>query len=102
MGATAPMIGRAAWHNPWGMRHVDTAVFGAPEGSDPWEGRSRRDLVRTYCAYAQGMLDRHGDFKSSHEQVFGWPMATMVKPLIGLFAGEPGGRRRPPCPRLGR
>jgi hypothetical protein len=112
------MIGRAAWHNPWEMRYVDSAVFGTANRSsrrssesggaalsspsaaaaaaavvDPWEGRSRRELVHTYLAYAEEMLDRHGDFKSSNEGVFGWPAATMVKPLIGLFAGEPGGRR---------
>ena len=87
------MIGRSAWHNPWGMRHVDTVVFGQPAGSDPWEGRSRRDLVYEYLSYAERMLSEHGDFKSAREGVYGWPAATLAKPLIGLFAGEPGGKR---------
>jgi len=47
------MVGRFAWHQPWGLRAVDSTFFGAAK--DPMAGRTRRDLIDEYCDYAVDM-----------------------------------------------
>jgi tRNA-dihydrouridine synthase A len=84
------MIGRAAWHMPWTMRHVDSVIFGA---RDPWEGRSRRELTDEYLDYACDMQERYGSVKDTSRGLYGWSSGLLLKPLLGLFHGERGGNR---------
>lgn len=49
------MLGRAAYHDPWGvLGDADVAVFGAE--SNP--AVSRRQVIQEYCKYADAMIGR--------------------------------------------
>lgn len=83
------MIGRAAYNTPWHcLADADRAVFGAE--SNP--ATSRRQILQEYAAYGDAVLGR---FTKD------WPgttarhpnVRTVVKPLLGLFHGSPGGKR---------
>ena len=69
------MIGRAAYHSPWLLADVDRRIFGAdtplPE---------RAPVLAQYVEY----MDR--------ELAAGTPVTALVRPLLGLFQGEPGSR----------
>jgi tRNA-dihydrouridine synthase len=82
------MIGRAVWHAPWSFRNADSAFFGA---RDPMQGRTRRDLIDEYCDYAERIHEVYGDYKGGDQ--YGWPATVMLRPLLGLFHGEPGTAR---------
>ena len=43
------MLGRAAYHSPWLLADADRRLFGLGPAQT-----SRRDVVRRYCAYAEG------------------------------------------------
>jgi len=83
------MLGRAAWHTPWSLRNVDSAVFGDKRG-DPMAGKSRRDLCEEYLEYAEGIAAKYGDHKGGGN--YGWAPSIMLRPLMGLFHGERGGK----------
>jgi tRNA-dihydrouridine synthase A len=68
------MLGRAAYHNPDLLADVDAALYGAPAGPGV------EAAVETYLGYVAESLAR------------GVPLAPMVRPMIGLFAGRPGAR----------
>ena len=67
------MLGRAAYHTPYLMHQLDAAWFGG-------EALSRGDLLRAYRPYVEAQLER-GVF-----------LKHIVRHVLGLFAGQPGGR----------
>ncbi len=68
------MVGRAAYHNPDLLAEVDATVYGDAGGAGV------EAAVEVYRAYVAENLAR------------GVPLAPMVRPMIGLFAGRPGAR----------
>ncbi len=71
------MIGRAAWDDPWLLASVDSALYG--ETSDPCLRRS--DAVRALLPVIERRLSAGGR------------LGPIVRPLLNLFVGRPGGRR---------
>ncbi len=69
------MIGRAAYHNPDLLRHVDPVLFGTPA---PVGGSA--EAVEAFLPYMAGQLAR------------GVRLHDMTRHLLGLFAGVPGAR----------
>lgn len=72
------MLGRAAYHDPYLLHRLDVEWFGGP----PCNGvsRSRADLLRALRPYVEAQLER-GVF-----------LKHITRHLLGLFAGERGGR----------
>lgn len=71
------MIGREAYENPWLLSQIDT-LLGAPPASLPLR---RSDVARAYADYCETAL-AHGQ-----------SMSRLIRPLLGLFHGQPGGRQ---------
>jgi len=71
--ADGAMLGRAAYHDPYLLHRLDAAWFGGPL-------RTRAELLRAYRPYVEGQLDR-GVF-----------LKHITRHVLGLFAGERGGR----------
>jgi len=67
------MLGRAAYHTPYLLHELDVAWFGG-------ELESRGDLLRAYRPYVEAQLERGAQLKH------------IVRHVLGLFAGQPGGR----------
>ncbi|QDA57074.1 tRNA dihydrouridine(20/20a) synthase DusA [Thermomonas aquatica] len=67
------MLGRAAYHTPYLLHELDVAWFGG-------ESRTRGELLRAYRPYVEAQLAR-GVF-----------LKHIVRHILGLFAGQPGGR----------
>jgi tRNA-dihydrouridine synthase A len=67
------MLGRAAYHDPYLLHRLDAAWFGGIQ-------RSRGELLRAYRPYVEAQLAR-GVF-----------LKHIVRHILGLFAGQPGGR----------
>ena len=67
------MLGRAAYHTPYLLHELDVAWFGG-------ELRTRGELLRAYRPYVEAQLAR-GVF-----------LKHIVRHILGLFAGQPGGR----------
>jgi tRNA-dihydrouridine synthase A len=69
------MLGRAAYQTPYILADADHRIFGetAPAGD-------RLDVVQRYRPYVAAQLAR------------GIRLTTLVKPLMGLFHAEPGGK----------
>jgi len=67
------MLGRAAYHTPYLLHELDVAWFG---------GRinTRAELLRAYRPYVEAQLEK-GVF-----------LKHIVRHILGLFAGQPGGR----------
>ena len=74
------MLGRAAYHTPFLLHELDVAWFGGSTGSPRTELRSRSELLRAYRPYVEARLDR------------GVLLKHIVRHVLGLFAGQPGGR----------
>ena len=74
--ADGAMLGRAAYHTPYLLHRLDVAWFDDPTA----EPRSRGELLRAYRPYVEGQLAR------------GVPLKHITRHLLGLFAGERGGR----------
>jgi len=72
----AVMIGRAAYESPELFLEVDEAIF-----SHPAPSKSAEEAVRRYLPYIE------------RERTQGSPIALLLKPLMGLFLGQPGARR---------
>lgn len=68
------MLGRAAYHTPYGLAELDSLLFG---------GRpvSRVHVVQAMVDYAR------------KEVAAGEPLRAIVRPMLGLPHGQPGGRR---------
>ena len=67
------MLGRAAYHTPYLLHELDVAWFGG-------EQRTRGELLRAYRPYVEAQLAR-GVF-----------LKHIARHILGLFAGQPGGR----------
>ena len=67
------MLGRAAYHTPFLLHELDVAWFGGAL-------RSRAALLRAYRPYVEAQLDR------------GVLLKHIARHVLGLFAGQPGGR----------
>ncbi|WP_211371732.1 tRNA dihydrouridine(20/20a) synthase DusA [Marilutibacter maris] len=72
------MLGRAAYHTPYLLHRLDVAWFAGP----PFNGvlKSRGELLRALRPYVEAQLER------------GVYLKHITRHLLGLFAGERGGR----------
>ena len=71
--ADGAMLGRAAYHDPYLLHRLDVAWFGGTL-------RARGDLLRALRPYVEAQLAR------------GVALKHITRHLLGLFAGERGGR----------
>ena len=67
------MLGRAAYHTPYLLHELDVAWFGG-------DLQSRAELLRAYRPYVETQLGR------------GVQLKHIARHVLGLFAGQPGGR----------
>ena len=67
------MLGRAAYHTPYLLHELDVAWFGG-------DAKSRAELLRAYRPYVEAQLAQ------------GVQLKHIVRHVLGLFAGQPGGR----------
>ncbi|HSD16239.1 MAG TPA: tRNA dihydrouridine(20/20a) synthase DusA [Thermomonas sp.] len=67
------MLGRAAYHTPYLLHQLEAAWFGGV-------AMSRGDLLQAYRPYVEAQLER------------GVLLKHIVRHVLGLFAGRPGGR----------
>ena len=78
------MLGRAAYHTPYLLHELDVAWFGnsvrGSTGSPRMELKSRGNLLRAYRPYVEAQLAQ------------GVQLKHIVRHVLGLFAGQPGGR----------
>ena len=70
------MIGRAAYADPVMLREADQRIFAAPTRALP----SRHDVARAMLRYVRRM------------RIDGVPLHHITRHMLGLFAGQPGGR----------
>jgi tRNA-dihydrouridine synthase A len=73
------MLGRAAYQDPWLLASLDAAVFGSAPNrpvTPPLE-----HVLERFLPYVESELAR------------GTPLRAMTRHLLGLRAGQPGGRR---------
>ena len=70
------MIGRAAYADPAMLRAADRCIFGAPIRAEP----SRHEIARAMLPYVRRMC------------ADGVPLHHIIRHMLGLFAGQPGGR----------
>ena len=71
------MLGRAAYHDPYLLHRLDVAWFAGEDGAGL---RSRGELLRALRPYVEAQLAR------------GVYLKHITRHLLGLFAGERGGR----------
>lgn len=71
--ADGAMLGRAAYHDPYVLHRIEAAWFGGGL-------RTRADLLRAYRPYVEAQLAK------------GVYLKHITRHLLGLFAGERGGR----------
>lgn len=69
------MIGRAAYETPYVMAEADGQIFG-----DPHPIPSRAEVIEAYLPYM------------AEKMAQGVPMGRMVRHILELFHGQPGGR----------
>lgn len=67
------MLGRAAYHDPYLLHRLDTALYGG-------EPRERADLLRGLRPYVERRLGE------------GMALKHFTRHVLGLFHGQPGGR----------
>jgi tRNA-dihydrouridine synthase A len=70
------MLGRAAYHNPWLLAMADARLFGAEAPV-----ATRADALRAFIPYVERQIAR------------GVPLRSMVRHILGLYLGQPGGRK---------
>ena len=70
------MIGRAAYADPAMLRAADRRIFNVPVRTLP----SRHDIARAMLPYVRRM------------RADGVPLHHITRHMLGLFAGQPGGR----------
>jgi tRNA-dihydrouridine synthase A len=68
------MVGRAAYHNPWLLTEVESALFGTPVRA------TRREMLERFLPYVESELQR------------GARLNDVARHLHGLFSGCPGAR----------
>jgi tRNA-dihydrouridine synthase A len=71
------MLGRVAYHDPWTLQQADASLFGAEEAPVA----TRAEALRAFMPYVERQLAR------------GVPMRSMVRHILGLYLGQPGGRK---------
>ena len=71
--ADGVMIGRAAYHDPYELHRMDVALYGG-------RLRDRADLLRALRPYVEAQLGQ------------GVALKHIVRRVLGLFHGQPGGR----------
>src|SRR5690554_5014803 len=71
--ADGAMLGRAAYHDPYLLHRLDAAWFGGPL-------RERGELLRALRPYVEAQL------------AGGVALKHIVRHVLGLFGGQPGGR----------
>jgi len=69
------MLGRAAYHNPWLLAHVDARIF-----DDPHPVPTREAIVNSMIPYIEREL-KHGT-----------SLKHITRHMLGLFQGMPGAR----------
>ena len=69
------MLGRAAYHDPWLLRGIDSRVFGMPP-----DALTRADVAERMLEYAAREIGR------------GAALRHITRHMLGLFRGEPGAR----------
>lgn len=75
-GLDGVMLGRAAYHQPWdALGRADPEIFGTPA---PFE--SARDAAHAMLPYIEAHL------------IAGGRLHQITRHMLGLFAGQPGGR----------
>jgi len=70
------MLGREAYHNPWLLQQVDTRLFGEPAAAT-----SREQVLERFFPYVE------------RELASGTPLQHLSRHVLGLFHGQPGGKR---------
>jgi tRNA-dihydrouridine synthase A len=70
------MLGRAAYHDPYLLAQADWRLFG-----DERRAPSRADVVRALARYAE------------RQCAAGVPLRAITRHVLGLYHGQPGGRR---------
>ncbi|MGO2132495.1 MAG: tRNA dihydrouridine(20/20a) synthase DusA [Halomonas sp.] len=70
------MVGREAYQNPWLLAEVDQRFYGSPGPA-----ASRHDAARAFRPYIAERLEQ------------GVRLHHLTRHLLGLFQGQPGGRR---------
>ena len=76
----AVMLGRALCHDPMLLAPLDDLVAKA-NGLEGAPIKTTDQVVKEYLPYMQDQLNA------------GWRITTLIKPLIGLYHGQPGARR---------
>lgn len=71
------MVGRAIVDKPFHWGRVDSCLYGEPD-----QDLHRGDILERYSTYAQHVENTQGSRARR----------ALVKPLLGLFAGEPNGK----------
>ncbi len=86
-GIHGVMIGRAAYSSPWKLlSDADVAIW--DEESNP--GKSRKEVLYKYAEYADAMVGKWHVKKDGHKVP---SVRVLVKPVIGMFAGEKNGKK---------
>jgi tRNA-dihydrouridine synthase A len=70
------MIGRLAYHDPWTLQQADARLFDAEPPV-----ATRAAALSAFRAYAERQMAR------------GVPLRAMTRHILGLYLGQPGGRR---------
>ena len=70
------MLGRVAYHDPWTLQQADPSLFDATAPV-----ATRADALRAFMPYVERQLAR------------GVPLRSMVRHILGLYLGQPGGRK---------
>jgi tRNA-dihydrouridine synthase A len=70
------MLGREAYHNPWLLNEVDARLFGHMQAE-----RTRRGVLDRFLPYVERELAQ------------GTALHHMTRHVLGLFQGQPGGKR---------
>jgi tRNA-dihydrouridine synthase A len=70
------MLGRAAYHHPWLLSEAETYCFGPTA-----HRRTRAEVLEALVPYVEAQLKR------------GVALRALVRHVLGLYHGQPGGRR---------
>ena len=74
-GLDGVMLGRAAYHNPWILRDVDTVFYGGAEASF-----TREAVIEDLIGYAARIEGADRSAKA------------LIRHVMGIYAGQPGAR----------
>ncbi|EFN54753.1 hypothetical protein CHLNCDRAFT_23819 [Chlorella variabilis] len=87
LGIMGVMVGRAAYNMPWdALGDADRAIFGAEANA----ATSRRQVLHDYAAWADSMIGHWRVEEDGHKSP---NVRMLVKPLLGMFHGEPRAKK---------